>query len=71
MKIIKGFTKKVDGERKQFVSEAKYKRLTKLYDRKCSKKTIVEDTDSFYTVIYRFAEQKNIVRLGWAYYPQF
>lgn len=71
MKIIKGFTKKVDGERKQFVSKAKYKRLTKLYDRKCLRKTIIEDTDSFYTVIYRFKGQKSVIRLAWAYYPQF
>lgn len=71
MKIIKGFTKKVDGERKQFVSEIKYKRLTKLYDRKCSRKTVLEDTDSFYTVIYRFKDKQSVIRLAWAYYAQF
>ena len=71
MKTVKGYTKQVNGGRPQFISEDEYKKLMKEYDEKCDYKRIVDDTEDYFTISYSFFEERNIVRLGWAFYPKF
>jgi hypothetical protein len=71
MKTAKGYTKQVNGGRPQFISEDEYNKLMLVYDETCDYKRIVHDTEDYFTVSYTILENRCIVRLGWAFYPQF
>lgn len=71
MEMVKGFTKQINGGRQQFISEDEYNKLMLVYDETCDHKRIVHDTEDYFTVAYTILENRCIVYLGWAFYPQF
>ena len=71
MQIVIGFRIQVNGGQPKFISEETYNKLIDEYDTTCSNKTIVESTEDYFTVLYRFNNERKIVRLGWALYPLF
>lgn len=71
MKIVKGYTRQVNGGGPQFISEYEYNKLIEEYDKTCDNKWIVDESEDFCTIGYRFDKDRNVIYLGWAYYPQF
>ena len=70
MKIVKGYTKQVNGGKLEFITEEEYYQLMEEYEQTCDSKGVISEPD-FQTTLYSFYEQRNIIKLGWAYYPQF
>ena len=71
MKIVKGYTKKVNGGREQYITEAEYNKLVEEFDQTANEKFVKDNTEDFYTVQYIFCNDRNSITLGWAYYPEF
>lgn len=71
MQIVKGYRMQINGGQPVFISEETYNKLIDEYDKTCSNKTIIESTEDYFTTLYRFDKERNVVRLGWAFYPLF
>lgn len=71
MKIVKGYTKKVNGGKEQYITESEYNELVKEFDQTADEKFIKNSTEDFYTAQYIFYKDRNSITLGWAYYPEF
>ena len=71
MAIVKGYTKQVNSGRREFISEDEYNKLMAEYIKTCDDNWIVDETENFCITGFRFDKDRNVVRLGWAYYPQF
>lgn len=71
MKIVKGYTKKVNGGKEQYITESEYNELVKEFDSTADEKFVKNNTEDFCTVQHIFYKDKNSITLGWAYYPEF
>lgn len=69
MKIVKGYTKQINCGRSEFITETEYNNLIKEYNEKGYHKFIRSESEDFCTI--GFSVDRNVIYLGWAYYPDF
>lgn len=69
VKIEKGYQQKRNGGSWEPISETKYNELIAQYDATCEEKTIIDDTEDYLTILYRF--RGYVIYIGWCFVPVF